>query len=164
MPITREIRTESRLNDPTRYDLTVLTAAEKLFVWRHRIKSTNGRLLGRNGPRFSQIEAAAQLGIKLITYRSLEDGLRTALSAEDVERLTVALEPLDPTAAELCLLARRRSGRVLGTIESELGVSRPRFHELERVGDAAIIRYWEERGYVFPERARFSLLLAEKEV
>ena len=150
MPITREIRDETRLNDPCRHDLGTLTAAEKLFVWRHRRKSTSGRFLGRNGPAMSQAEAAEHLGIGPGRYNNLENGLRTGLSAGDAERLIGALGPLAPTVGELCFLARRRSGHLLMTLERELGMSRPRFHELERAGDPAMVRFWAARGYRFP--------------
>lgn len=135
-----------------------MSAAEKLFVWRHRTKSISGRLLGCNGPRMSQAEAAAALGVSRVIYGKLESGLRTALSADDVERLAAALEPLLPTLGELCHLARRRSGKLLITIEHALGVSRPRFHELERAGDTSIVQFWENCGFRFPIRSRFSLL------
>ncbi len=153
MPITREVRSETRLADPGRYDLGVITAAEKLFIWRHRMKATNGRLLGRNGSAMSQVEAAAHLGIEYKRYNNLENGFRTGLSAEEVERLTAALEPLNLTVGELCFLARRRSGMPLTAIEKALGVSRPQFHELER-GSMDIVQFWEDQGFFFPFRQR----------
>jgi transcriptional regulator with XRE-family HTH domain len=150
MPITREVRTEPRLADPGRYDLTALTAAERLFVWRHRQKTRSGRLLGRAGSAMSQAEAAAELGVSRGLYGKLENGLRSSLSAEEVESLATALEPLNPTLGELCFLARRRSGELLTALEKEVGVSRPQFHELERAGAAVILRLWMFRGYRFP--------------
>lgn len=150
MSITREIRAPDRLNDPTRFDLGYLTAAERLFIWRHRQMATNGRLLGRNGSMMNQAEAAARLGLGRRLYSRLENGQRTLLSAEDVKTLAEGLEPMKPSRAELCFLARRRSGQLLGDIEREVGVSRPWFHRMEREGDPTIIQYWEKRGFRFP--------------
>lgn len=149
--ITREVRAPERLTDPTRFDLGRLTAAERLFVWRHRQKSTNGCLLGRNGSAMNQSEAAQRLGIDIGAYSKLENGQqRTRLSADEVVGLLEALGPFELSIGELCFLARRRSGQMLMTLEREIGVSRPRFHELERVGDPVIIGFWEARGFRFP--------------
>ena len=170
MSITREIRDPDRLADPARYDLGQLTAAERLFLWRHRQKATNGRLLGRNGSSMNQAEAAAHLGIGPKLYNKLENGgkveLRTTFdcskptspgqiivrlyAGEDATHLIEALGPIEPATGELCFLARRRSGQMLMTLERELGVSRPRYHELERTGDPAMVRFWEARGFRFP--------------
>ena len=107
----------------------------------------------------NQAEAAAHLGINPGRYNNLENGLRTGLSAEEAERLAAPLN-LDPVPGELCFIARRRSGLLLSTIERELGVSRPRFHELERAGAAMVLRHWATRGFLFPSEV-YSLLLTE---
>jgi hypothetical protein len=171
MSITREIRDPDRLDDAGRFDLGRLTSAERLFLWRHRQKVTNGRLLGRNGSSMSQAEAAAHLGIRPKLYNKLENGGKIELSTtldcsklasseelvvqlsaakNDVSSLLTALGPLEPSTGELCFLARRRSGQLLMTLERELGVSRPRYHEFERAGDPVMVRFWEERGFRFP--------------
>ena len=153
MSITREVRDPDRLADPCRFDLGRLTAADRLFLWRHRQKTTCGRLLGRNGSSMNQIEAAARIGIGPKLYNKLENGLHTRLSAEEASSLLEALGPLVPTTGELCFLARRRSGTLLMSLERALGVSRPRYHELERAGDPAMIQFWQERGFRFPRTA-----------
>lgn len=159
MSITREIRDPDRLADPARYDLGQLTAAERLFLWRHRQKSKNGRVLGRNGSSMNQAEAAETLGISPKLYNALENGSNFRLSGtlDEVPEqyraiLGVAggLRDLTFSTGELCFLARRRSGQMLMTLERELGVSRPRYHDLERAGDPAMIRFWEARGFRFP--------------
>lgn len=149
MPITREVRDPDRLA-MTSSDLGCLTAAEKLFLWRHRQRSKNGQLLGQNGDRMSQEEAAELLGISWSAYNKLENGFRAYISADELEVFLHALEPIRPTVGELCLIARRRSGRFLSDVEREVGVSRPRYHKMERAGDAAIVSFWADRGFAFP--------------
>ncbi len=151
MSITREIRDPDRLADPCLRDLGRLAAAERLFLWRHRQRATNGRLLGRNGSSMNQVEAAERLGIGPKLYNKLENGLHSRLSAEEASSLLEALGPLVPTAGELCFLARRRSGQLLMTLERELGASRPYYHALERAGAPSMIRFWEDHGFRFPE-------------
>ena len=159
MSITREIRDPDRLADPARYDLGRLTAAERLFLWRHRQRATNGRLKGRNGSSMNQAEAAALLGISPKLYNNLENRLSLRLFSEEAcpecgwskwSFLLKRVEGVRPTRGELCFLARRRSGLLLMTLERELGVSRPRYHDLERAGDPAMVAFWEERGFRFP--------------
>ncbi len=160
MSITREIRDPDRLADPCRYDLSRLTAAERLFLWRHRQKTTCGRLLGRNGSSMNQVEAAKKLGISAKLYNNLENGAQFHLTGtlEEVpkEYRTVlevfeGLRDITFTAGELCFLARRRSGALLTTLERAFGVSRPHYHALERAGAPDMVRFWEERGFRFPE-------------
>ncbi len=160
MSITREIRDPDRLSNPDRFDLGQLSAAERLFLWRHRQKATCGRLLGRNGSSMNQVEAAKRLGISSKLYNALENGSQLHLSGtlDEVPELRRALldvaaelPDLVPTAGELCFLARRRSGALLTTLEREFGVSRPHYHDLERAGAPAMILFWEDRGFRFPE-------------
>lgn len=159
MTITREIRTEKRLNDPNRFNLGLLSPGEKLFIWRHRQLAASGRTIGRNGAAMNQSEAAASLGLTTALYAKLEIGQKIKLSGDVEDLLDVAgelgqkLRPaveLKPTRGELCFLARRRSGTLLMTLERALGVSRPRYLELERAGNDAIVEYWSNRGYRFP--------------
>jgi hypothetical protein len=166
MPITREVRDEARLADPNRYDLTTITASEKLFLWRHRQRTTSGRTLGRVGGAMRQAEAAAHLGISPGVYNSLENGIGVVLSAGEIERLMAPLGPLYPTVGELCFLARRRSGLTLKQLEDKIvvkdriGISRPWFHDLERAGAPEMVDFWRDRGYKFPEVPVKSLLSA----
>lgn len=149
MPITREVRSPRT----TDLDLNRLSPAERLFLWRHRQPSTTRPSpTGRGGSAMTQREAAKLLGVSLAAYNKLENELRTLLSVADVEPLLVAINHLVPTDGELCLLARRRSGRVLSQIEVESRICRPRFLDLERRGDDAIIGFWRARGFVFPPR------------
>lgn len=160
MPITREVRDPERLADPARFDLGQLTAAERLFLWRHRQPSPSGRLLGRDGRWMSQREAAAFLDVDYKLYGQLENGgqLRLAGTIDEIPTLrrelldvVEGLTDLEPTIGELCFLARRRSGNLLMTIEREMKISRPQYHEMERAGHPWVVQYWEERGYRFPD-------------
>lgn len=132
------------------YDLRSLTAPERLVLWRYRQRATNGRLFGRSGSSMSQNEAAAALNIPPKVYGRLEQGLATALTANDITAMLAALGPLDPMMGELCFIARRRSGLTLPLLAEQLSISRPWVLSLEREADDRIIKYWEGAGYVFP--------------
>ena len=156
MPITREIRDPRRLADR---DLAQLSGAERLFLWRHRQPPPTGRSVdrfgrsGRAGGAMSQVEAAKLLGMSKGAYNKLENDLRTPLSVEDVRHLVGAISFAQPTPAELCLIARRRSGLRLSQIEREAQVSRQWFLELEKLGNPRVIDFWTARGFSFPTAA-----------
>ena len=141
-------------------DLNVLSASERLVLWRYRQHATNGRLFGRSGAALTQSEAATRLGISGNTYARLEEGAASAMSADKISGLLTALGPLFPSLGELCFIARRRSGaklqevldsfnRVSETARREM-ISRPWFHQLERAGDPRVIAHWESQGFKFP--------------
>lgn len=146
------IHSAARLTDPGRFDLTILAAGERLFLRRYRTKTATNRIVGRNGARASQAETATALGITAAQYNKLESGGRTRLppvSADEAAKLLEALGPIDPNVGELCLIARRRSGKLLRELEAAVHASRPRYLEMERSGDAAIVAYWKTLGYRF---------------
>jgi hypothetical protein len=145
--------------DPARFDLGCLAASERLWVWRRRQLSTNGRLLGRVGAGMSQAEAAAMLGIpRTQDYRALEVGVVDIVYNTKGEvpprlrALLTALGPLRPTASELCRVARRREVMNLPAASVATGWSHVYYLAAERVGDPALVRFWEDRGYRFPPR------------
>lgn len=147
MPITREVRSPKRVNgsDQSVYDLGRLTVAERLFLWRHR-RDLHGRSL-------TQAEAAERLGIARSLYNRLENEQRSRLSlAEALQFPRHDMLGTEPTTAELCFIARRRSGRRLSWLEARLSVSRPTFHALERAGDERIVGLWTELGFKFSDR------------
>jgi DNA-binding XRE family transcriptional regulator len=143
--------------DSDRYDLGTLTDAEILWLWRHRQLATNGRLMGRSGPvmpmgrygaAMSQSEAAGALGISEEEYVKLEHG-RTGNVSAAVVALAQPLEPITPTIAELCQIARRRSGELLVDVYESANLSRPTYLRAERLGDPRIVSFWEDRGFSF---------------
>lgn len=143
--------------DTDRYDLGTLTDAETLWLWRHRQLAMNGRLMGRSGPvmpigrygaAMSQREAANALGISEKEYVTLEHGQANNVSAV-VVALAQPLEPLTPTIAELCQIARRRSGELLIDVYESVNLSRPTYLRAERLGDPRIVAFWEDRGFSF---------------
>lgn len=142
-----------RFLDENVYDLGQLSPDEHLFLWRRRQKATNGRLMGRVGSSMSRAEAAAELRIDPATYARLESGARPSLQDEEICTALEALGVLSPTLAELCFIARRRSGRPLREIEAELGVSRVSFHKWERAGNPRLVDHWEAQGFRFPHGA-----------
>lgn len=151
MPITRH-----RLVHELDPDLTCLSAAERLFLWRHRRRhAERGRSRASTGPRpgaaMNQPEAADFLRVGRSAYTALEAGDRTRLSAADLNALAAAIDSVgEPTTGELCFIARRRTARPLAELCAALAVSKPRFHELERDGDPAVVAYWEATGLRFP--------------
>ncbi len=141
--------------DPARFDLGYLTPSETLWIWRRRQLSTNGRILGRSGAAMSQAEAAASLGVRTQDYRLMETGddLTTFAEASSrVRALLTALGPLRATASELCRIARRREAMNLREASLATGWSHVYYLAAERVGDPALVRFWEDRGYRFPPR------------
>lgn len=132
-------------------DLRVVSAAERLILWRYRQRTLSGREKGRVGSAMSQPEAAVRLGVGRSAYRRLESGGRVKLGATEMVALGTVATSIEPTTGELCYLARRRSKRLLMGIERELGVSRPTLYEMERAGHPAVVKMWEHAGYVFPE-------------
>lgn len=148
MPLGKPI-VNPKMMPTDRYDLSELTPAESLWLWRHRQRATNGRLLGKSGSAMNQDEAARALGIGTGAYRALELGGSTSLSAVDVRALFAALGPLRPTLGELCITARRRSGLSLQAVVETAGVSRPHYLGLEREGHESVVELWEARGYRF---------------
>ena len=99
----------------------------------------------------SQAEAAEHLGIGYRVYNKLEAGLQVMLSWTDVERLDPGIARLQPTAAELCFLARRRSGLTLKQVVRELDISAPYYLRLEREADGTVLHFWQTRmGFIFP--------------
>lgn len=136
--------------DPDRFDLGRRTAAEDLWLWRHRQLTTTGRVLGKCGAAMGQVEAAAHLGLSISAYSTLEQGRQTLLSADEARALAEVLGPLSPDRGELCVLARRRSGENLAAVTEAAGVTRPTYLRAERDGEPRIVALWEERGFRFP--------------
>jgi len=149
VPLTKT----TRVTDPILYDLGELSAAERLWTWRHRQRTIVVRARrGRAGAGPGQGEVAARLGISTGAYAKLEAGRSTLLDADEVESLVGALGALRPSVGELCRIARRRSGMTLAEIAAEapFAASKPTFLAKEESGAAEIVGFWEERGYRFP--------------
>ena len=129
-------------------DLTIITPGERLFLWRHR---QNSRLRGwsrwsrkyRNGSVLSVRNAAYELRVGERKYIEME---KDRAPIDGLEWLRIG----NITLGERCLLARRRSGALLTEICHNIGVSRPKFHELEKIGDPRVISYWRSYGFRFP--------------
>lgn len=130
------------------YDLSQVTDAERLVLWRFRQRRADCRTAGRNGGAPSQAEAAARLGVPYGAYLNLEQGRAAMLEAAETGAVSAAIASVRPTIAELCFLARRRCGRPLAELEDEAEVSRPTWHAHER--DGRLVSFWEERGFKFP--------------
>lgn len=138
--------------DVDRYDLSSLTDAERLFLWRHRQLNLSGRMFGRAGPAMGQDEAAREIGLSHGAYRAIETGRGIDVSPAEVARTAESIEDLEPTLGELCRIARRRSGELLVDVYDAVGYSRPYYLRLERAGDPRVVAHWEGRGFRFPER------------
>lgn len=153
MPITRPV---SILN-PERFNLGQLTPSETLWLWRHRQRSPSGRIKGRAGRNMNQQEAAARLGISKRSYVKLETGGNTRLSANEVVEMQRVLQTLGtleppPSTAELCLLARRRSGMNLEQVAVEnLRITRQHYLSIEPKATKEVVKFWTGLGYRFPK-------------
>jgi hypothetical protein len=155
-------------------DLTRRTAGEELWLWRRsdlvETRPLGRRVFGKIGATLSQREAAEVLGIAERTIDDLERERPVML--DEAAALELALCRVEPTAGELCRLARRRSGMTLDAVASSVhysrtftqrvrgggcwqraidlrGVSRVTLLRLEREGDPQLVAHWRARGYRF---------------
>ena len=71
--------------------------------------------------------------------------------------------PREPTAGELCALARKRSGTTLRDIRAALGISKPTYLASEAAGELRVLSYWRARGFQF-EDSRWSPEAAEAQL
>lgn len=129
-------------------DLAQISPGEGLWLWRHRQRYPMrgySRLSTqhRHGSVKSIRDIAFELRIGHRRYIGME------LDRVPLNGLT-HLRIDNVTRGEYCALARRRSGLTLAEICNDLGMSRPRFHELEEQGDPVVVRYWQELGFKFP--------------
>lgn len=132
-------------------DLGDLTAGEKLWLWRRRQRAASGSIQGRGGGIASQRETAERLGLAPGSYLKLEGDGRARLSLGEALDVAAVVGDLEPTVAELCALARRRSRVTLARLQAELGLGRDGVLRAERAADAAVVELWRRRGYAFPE-------------
>lgn len=138
--------------DPEARDLTRLTKGEEVWLWRIRQPSPND---AHRGVRYmSQIDAAKKLGIGIGPYRNLEASRRFKFtmiadmgSVRDVLRLVGEIP--SPTIAEMCVLARRRSGLKLADMADRLGTTHVSIIQWEKDADSKIVRFWMDEGYNF---------------
>lgn len=97
----------------------------------------------------SQAEAAERLGISAQRYHDAEAG---RLPERDVRVLLMSAtqgSSIEPSAGELCALARRRAGWTLELARQAIGRSRVTFLELERSGGDEVLNLWKREGYTF---------------
>ena len=137
------------------YNLNDRDVAENLWLWRHRQRSELGVSRGRREGAMSQVEAAALLNLSLLQYTNLEHGNQTLLTAADLVRLGnhECWNLDDPSLAELCFLARRRSGMLVKDVAAAVGLSPYTFTKAEEAGEERILRFWTKQGFRFPGRA-----------
>lgn len=130
------------LTDPEHYDLSHLTPGERLRLWRRRRVGERGQLRG-----LSRAAAAERLGLDELALDRLERG-RAAPGALAQHPAIASISAA--TMGELCYIARLRSRTRLDDACREYGVTRPTYHEHERLSAATLMRFWEERGFRFP--------------
>ena len=136
----------TEMGDP---DLTQLTQGEKLVLWRRRQPSVSGATTGNGAGCLNQRDAAARLGVLQSVYWKAErDRAEQRIMLALLER-TKPHRP--PTIGELCLIARRRSGMFLSTIEAALGISRPILMRMEAQADKRLMTFWRQHGFQFTE-------------
>lgn len=131
-------------------DLTKVSPAEKIWLWRRRHSSTNGRIKGRGGSRMSLNEAAALLSLDTESYSEAEAGKHpnTYVTLAAIQEVGGSFDPITPS--EACALARRRSGEDVDSLCRALGgISKPTFFARENEGHPEVVEMWEARGYSF---------------
>ena len=101
------------------------------------LKPTHGELLliWRRRKRLNQREAARALQVSLDSYREWEGDLRAGQPRKLIRELT---------AAERCVIARRRSKRTQKEVAASLGVTRVWVNRMERgLEGAEVLRdFW----------------------
>jgi DNA-binding XRE family transcriptional regulator len=111
-------------------DLTKLSPGENLWMAR--------QLAG-----LTQAAYAARLGVSRNTLAAAErDGPKGRLRGA----ATVKTRPATPW---LCALARRREGLGLRGTAEAMGLSHTRLLQLDHLGGAWLVGWWEGRGYIF---------------
>jgi DNA-binding XRE family transcriptional regulator len=102
--------------------------------------------LARRAAGKTSYEAAALAGVGRNAYREAERDENPAPAP-----LKTGLKPVSrPSLALLLALARRRSGLGLDRTAKVLSISRMTVLAAERRGDPALVRFWEKRGFRFP--------------
>lgn len=96
--------------------------------------------------RHPALEVRARLGTVVLAPEGAETVIRDLAAALSSVLVTAA-----PTAPELLRLARMRSGLTADEVGAALGVHRVSVHAMEERGDPALLRWWRERGWIFPE-------------
>lgn len=131
-------------------DLRNPSRAERIWLWRRRQLSPNGRRTGRAGRAMTENEAAALLDVPLSVYQGAEDSSEADVSAVvSAIRATGGTLP-GPTPSEACALARRRAGtEVMALCAAAGGISKPTLYKREREAHPELVRMWEQRGFTF---------------
>ena len=156
------------------FDLTMLSPAERVWLWRYRLRARDGHSKGRHGARPSPDELGARIGVRGATLRVVESGM--ALPNEIAMVMLAAGDALPevPTVAEACALARRRwgqsvmllceefrdpvatdaAGRVThrGSATGETrALTKQRFGHWEGSARPRLVEFWRAKGFRFPE-------------
>jgi hypothetical protein len=104
----------------------------------------------------SQAEAAKLIGLSTPQLISLESGEAIRMHAEDIADLSNWAGWLEiedhPTVAELCFLARRRSGMSIRDVARHLNTSTTTFAKAEAEGDTRVRDFWVSQGYQFDDQ------------
>jgi hypothetical protein len=140
--------------DPAAYDLGVVSPAEEMWLRRHRLRREVPREDGP-GPRYlvpTQREVASSIGISAGAYVGLENGTGAVLTLADARAVVAWVRTVEPTLAELCFVARRRSGLSLVEIATEatFAASKPTYLKKEAEADPDVVAFWTARGFRFP--------------
>jgi transcriptional regulator with XRE-family HTH domain len=135
-------------------DLYQRDTAENLWLWRHRQQSADSAARGRRANSMSQVEAARHLNLSPAQFTKLESGDSTLMSADELAAWTQwpGWQHVHESAsiAELCFLARRRSGKSIKEIAKAMGISTVSYAKFEGEGDDRVRAYWQSQGYHFP--------------
>lgn len=134
-------------------NLSRVTRAERVWLWRHRQLTTSGRVTGRGGKRLSANEAAALLGFSPELYLSVENGTSTAFEGAVIDAIILLGQQVPSrklSFGERCALARRRAKSNVEELCVALGgISKPTYYAREDAGAADLVALWRSRGYSF---------------
>lgn len=131
-------------------DLKTLTRAERIWLWRRRQLSPNGRRRGRAGAAMTENEAAALLALDLRIYQLAERGDDNCISLVTTAIRAVGGRLSGPTPSEACALARRRGGAdVMSLCAAMGGISKPTLYRREKEAHPELVAMWQARGFSF---------------
>jgi hypothetical protein len=132
----------------TNLDLSQLSLAEELWLWRIRqpVKQRPNSTYHRDA--LTRGEAAKVLGMSLERYKNLEAGRRINIALDELPKLAFLRSQRNAISLkEQMILARRRSGLYIREISKQFGLSHTRMLAHEDMASQRLIDFWSERGY-----------------
>jgi hypothetical protein len=132
----------------TNKDLSQLSLAEELWLWRVRQPVTQRPNSTYHRDVMTRGQAAKALGMSLERYKNLEAGRRINIALDELPKLAfLRASRADISLREQAFLARRRSGLYIREISKQFGLSHTRMLAHEDMASQRLIDFWSAKGY-----------------